>query len=363
MKTPHNWGIIGAGSIAHSFAADLAHVPDATLVGVASRSQQSATALAGIASSAVAHASVADLLADPSVEIVYIASPPRFHEEQAIAALRAGKHVLVEKPFTLDAPSTQRVSEAAHANQRFCMEAMWSRFLPAIVEAKRVIMSGDLGELRLVSADFSLAVTAGTNHHLDHPFGGGALGDRGLYGVSLTRYLIGAPDRVDSHVHRNGDGVDEDATILLHHPDGVLAALTTSMRVRGTNRMVLMGTNATLTLAAPFWGATQFSIQPSEARVLGPSRTTVAAPPSAAAAFAHRAKRHPFAVSAKHLVRAVVGEVRSTQHPYAGHGLHLEAAHVQRCVEAGRVESDVMPLSESLAVMETLDTIRRRWDT
>ncbi len=189
------WGILGTGRIAGNFAADLALLPDAELVAVGSRSEATAQSFAGRFGAPHAHGSYEALAADPAVEVIYIATPHPLHAENMKLCLRAGKAVLCEKPFTLNAREAEEVIALAREQKLFLMEAMWTRFLPAVVRARELIEQGAIGEVRLLLADFGFRAAFDPHHRLFDPqLGGGALLDLGVYCVSLASMLFGPPD-------------------------------------------------------------------------------------------------------------------------------------------------------------------------
>ena len=361
------WGIIGAGVIAHHFAADLAMLPGQSVVAVTSRSGSTAHALASSHPGAKAHATIRALVDDDAVDVVYVATPPTFHADHAVAALAAGKHVLVEKPFATDGRAARRIVDAARVHDRFCMEAMWMRFVPAIQAARSAMASGQLGTITAFVADFSYAVTPDPAHHLfDAARGGGALLDRGIYGISLASFLLGPIAGAHGQATIGPTGVDETSTVVLRHRNGALSSLTQSIRGRGTNEARIVGTKATLTLHAPFFGASRLTVVPSGEVTLQPTGTTgttgAAPQPSAdSRGLRARLRSNPVAQRAKGVVDAAVQNARAQAHPYAGHGLAMEAAAAARCIAAGRHESDVMPLDESVAIIEALDSARSSW--
>src|SRR4051794_29290830 len=188
------FGIIGTGGIARAFATDLAAVEGAELVAIGSRSQESADRFGEAFDVPHRHASYEALVADDEVDAVYVATPHPLHAENALAAIAHGKHVLVEKPFTMNAAEARRVVEAARAAGVFCLEAMWTRFLPHTLAIRRLLADGALGQITTVVADHGQFFAPDPAHRLYAPeLGGGALLDLGIYPVSWAHLLHGTP--------------------------------------------------------------------------------------------------------------------------------------------------------------------------
>ena len=314
------WGILSTGKIAVRFADDLRLVPGAALAAVGSRTAEAAEVFAARFGIPRRHASYADLVHDPAVDIVYVATPPALHAEHARLALEAGKHVLCEKPFTLNARQAADLIALARERRRFLMEAMWMRFLPAIVDVRRLLAEAMLGEVRMLSADFGLRFTFNPQGRLFAPeLGGGALLDLGVYPVSLAHMVFGRPESIVSLASLGPTGVDDQSGILLRYAAGQIAVLHTAMGVVTPTEASIIGTQGRLRLHSHFYRTDDLTLsQPG--------------------------KRD-----------------RQIHHRRKGNGLHYQALAVMESLRQGRLECETMPLSESLAVMETLDAIRAPW--
>ncbi len=310
------WGIIGTGSIARTFAHDLTLVAGGDLVAIGSRTTSAAVAFAREFGVERAHGSYEALVADPGVDVVYVATPHPFHYDNARLALAAGKPVLVEKPFTMTAVQARDLVELARASGLFLMEAMWTRFLPHVVAIREILARGELGEIVGVEADHGQWFDTDPTSRLFAPeLGGGALLDLGVYPVSFASMVFGAPSRVSALVTAASTGVDAQTSMLLGYEGGAQAVLTCTSRARSATRASIVGTEARLDVEGDFYAPSSFD-------VVTRSGTR---------------SRHDFVT--------------------AGRGLHYEAAEVTRCVLEGRVESPVMPLDESVAVVATLEQI------
>jgi predicted dehydrogenase len=309
---PTGWGIAGLGRIAALVADDLTHVADAELVAVGSRTPAHADAFAREHGARRAHGSYADLIADPEVEVVYVATTHPQHHAIALAAIRAGKGVLVEKAFTATLAGAQEIVAAARARGVFAMEAMWTRFQPAVVRARELIAEGAIGPVFTVQAELGLGREYDPADRLFAPeIGGGVLLDTTVYPVSLAQMVLGTPDSVAAVGALAPNGVEVAATLLLGYEDGRSATLTTSLH----------------------------TYLPGVARIYGRDGW-IEIPPR----FHHPTR----------LVLHRDGD-QAEEHPTIGRGFAHELIEVTERVRAGATESEVMPLDDTLAVMSVLE--------
>jgi predicted dehydrogenase len=314
------WGILGAGGIAGKFATGLTALDDARLVAVGSRSAESAAAFAERFTIPRRHASYEALAHDPDVDAIYVATPHPMHYENALLCLRAGKAVLCEKPFTINAGQAADLVAEARQGGVLLMEAMWTRFLPHMVALRQAIDSGAIGEIRLLKADFCFRTNVNPAGRLfDLALGGGALLDVGVYNISLASWLLGTPTRILSLAQLGTTGVDEQAAMIFGYDKGQMALLATAIRTSTPSEALIAGTDGSIRVHAPYWG---------------PSSFTISCPGQAD----------------EHIAPACVGN-----------GYNYEAAEIGRCLREGRTESDIMPLDESLAIMRTMDKLRAEW--
>lgn len=308
------WGILGPGRIADKLLPDFAHVPDAEVVAVGSRSKERAEAFAAKHGIARAHASYEALIADPDVDVLYIATPHRQHRDVALAALRAGKALLVEKSFTTTVAGAEAIMGVARSERRFVMEAMWTRFQPLILRARALLADGAIGEVRGVQADLGVDRPYDPEDRLFDPAqGGGAMLDLGVYVVSFAQMILGTPQAVVAQGTRFPSGVDAEAGILLDHGDGKRSALMISLR------------NAT----------------PGQARILGTKGYIDILPRF----------HHPTT-----MVLARSGKDAETiREEPLGQGFAHELIEVNTCLAQGRTESALMPLADTLDVQRTMN--------
>ncbi|MCX4968989.1 Gfo/Idh/MocA family oxidoreductase [Streptomyces sp. NBC_00654] len=322
MSRTVRWGVLATGGIAASFTADVQSMPDAEVVAVASRTDASAKAFADRFGIGRAYGSWAELVADDTVDIVYVATPHSAHREAAGLALEAGKHVLCEKAFTLDTRQAEELVALARERGLFLMEAMWTYCNPVIRRMTELVRDGAIGEIRTVQADFGFAGDFGPGHRLRDPaLGGGALLDLGVYPVSFAHLLLGEPDRVQADALLSPEGVDLNTGMLLGWDSGATALLSCSIVGHHPTAATVIGTAGRIDFPHSFFYPERFVL--------------------------HRAGAEP-------------EEITTGPGPQGLTGLQYEAAEVMRAVRAGESESPLVPLDGSLAVMRTLDAVRDR---
>ena len=310
------WGLIGTGGIAETFAADLAFTESGRAAAVGSRRGDSANRFADRFNIPNRHASYEALVSDPDVDVVYVATPHPIHHANALLALRAGKPVLVEKAFTMNAAEAEELVATARAEGLFLMEAMWTRFLPHIAEIRRLLAEGSLGEIVTVSADHGQWFAQDPHFRLFAPeLGGGALLDLGVYPVSFASMVLGKPDRITALIDPAFTGVDGQTSMLFGHSSGAQAVLTCTLSAKSPTRGAIVGTDARIEIDGNFYAPSSFDLI---------SRT---------------------------------GERSRFEPPHEGHGLWYEAEEVGRCLRAGLLESPLMPLDESIEIMRTMDAV------
>jgi predicted dehydrogenase len=306
------WGIIGTGGIARAFAADLELTDSGSVVAVGSRSLETAERF-GVGRP---HGSYQTLVEDPEVDAVYVATPHPMHHANALLALEAGKPALVEKAFTMNAAEARELVAAAQERGLFLMEAMWTRFLPHIVQIRALLAAGALGELVTVSADHGQWFPHDPAFRLFAPeLGGGALLDLGVYVVSFASLVLGTPDRVVALGTPAFTGVDGQTSILLGHASGAQAVLTCTSSAVSPTRAAIVGTEGRIEIDRTFYAPTSFTFIPRE------------------------------------------GEPVRYAAPHDGLGLRHEADEVARCLDEGLLESPLMPLEETVAIMATMDAV------
>jgi predicted dehydrogenase len=316
---PVRWGVIGTGGIASTFAGDLPLLADAEIVAVGSRTKGAADAFADRFGIVRRHASYQSLVDDPDVDAVYVATPHPTHRDNALLAINAGKAVLVEKPFTINAAEAAELIDAARAQGTFLMEAMWTRFLPHVVRIRELIAAGRLGEVRSLTADHGQWFPRDPGHRLFAPeLGGGALLDLGVYPLSFASMIFGTPTTITAVADMAFTGVDAQTAIVLQYDGGRQSVSFTTLETRSANQASINGTEARIEIDGVFYAPTTFSL-------------------------IHRD-----------------GDAERFDIAHEGQGLRHQAAEVGRCLRAGLVESPVLTWAETLSIMETMDEVRRQ---
>jgi predicted dehydrogenase len=316
------WGILATGGIAAAFTADLVDLPDAEVVAVASRSEASAKAFAERFGIGRAYGDWGALAEDADIDVVYVATPHAAHRAAAGLCLAAGRNVLCEKAFTLNAREAGELVTLAKDHDRFLMEAMWMYCNPLIRRLKALVDDGAIGEVRTVQADFGLAGPFPPSHRLRDPAqGGGALLDLGVYPVSFAHLLLGEPSDVTAKAVLSEEGVDLQTGALLSWDDGALASLHCSL------------TGGTATIASVTGSLGRIDIPNG---FFHPDRFVL-----------HRDGRDP----EEFVADPADGPRNSLRH---------EAREVMRALRAGERQSPLVPLEGTLAVMRTLDAVRDR---
>jgi predicted dehydrogenase len=319
LTPPLRWGILGGGAIAATVGADIAATPGNVLQAVGARDADRAAAFAAAHGVARSYGSYAELLADADVDVVYIATTHGQHRDHALMALAAGKPLLVEKAFTLNAAQAREVVADARARQLFCMEAMWTRLNPLIRQAVQIANSGRIGEVVAFRGDLSRHFPYDPAHRLfDLAAGGGALLDLGIYPVTVAWLLLGRPDTVQAVASMSPTGSDVTTAMQWRYADGRVAQLYCSAAGDSPFAALINGTAGWIRV---------------EPRIHRPERL---------------------------VVHDAAGEEIIEGEPAVGNGYGLEVAEVARCLRAGELESPLVPLDETVAILEVLDETRRQ---
>jgi predicted dehydrogenase len=316
------WGFVAAGKMAAAMAADLRHAPGCQVAGVFSRTAESAAGFARQFGGQT-YGSLDAMVADASIDVVYISSPNNLHYPQAKAALEAGKPVLCEKTFTLSAAQLESLITLARSKHLFLMEAMWVRWLPVDVRLRQLLAEGAIGRpLHLQAAFHSRLPVAPENRFYNPALGGGALLDLGIYPISFASQVFGRqPVRIASSVVMAETGVDQRFAAIFEYGDGGLAQVSAGFDAYMRQDIALIGSEGSLSIELNRGGWRQRKLH----------------------------------------VTSRSGKTKTFDLPYKGSGYGYQAAEVARCLNAGLLESDVLPLDESLAIMHTLDALRAQW--
>ena len=313
------WGILGPGRIARAFAAAVAAVPQAELAAVASRDSERAMAFAAEHGIRRAYGDYAQLLADPAIDAVYIATPHHAHARWARRCLEAGKPVLCEKPLTVNAAEAATLVALARDRGVFLMEAMWTRLQPAWLQVRHWLREGAIGAVRVVTSSFGdILPDLPHERWLDPEQAGGVLLDMGIYDLSLSQWVLGTePERFDIHARHAVTGVDAQVAATLHYPDGALSQFVCSFQAPLANDFHIAGTAGCIHVDAPFWCTPRVTLRRAD-------------------------------------------QVLAVDTPHHANGYEHEIREAMRCIRAGALESPAIPHADTLATLRLMDAMRAR---
>ncbi len=313
------WGILGTGNIARAFATALMDTPDAVLAAVGSRSVESADKFGKDFGSPKGYGSYQELCDAPDVDIIYIGTPHPMHVDNATMALNGGKAVLCEKPFTMNLREAEKVVALAREKKLFLMEAMWTRFLPALAEVRRIIASGEIGVVNMVQSDFGFFGTTDPTSRLNDPaLGGGALLDIGIYPLSIAHAILGPVDSVQAQAYLSAEGVDVTTGFTMKHKGGTMSVSNCTLRARTPTELTVSGSLGSVRMNTMFFLAKSLTVKLTD------------------------------------------GTLRQVETPFLGNGYVHEAIEAGRCLREGLLESPGMTHAESLELMGLMDNIRKQ---
>lgn len=319
MTKTINWGILGPGKIAKGFVSSFLKIHDAKLYAVASRDEEKAKAFAREYNIEKFYGSYEDLVNDPAVDVVYIATPHAFHAEQALLCLNHKKAVLCEKPLTLNHALAAEMVAVSRKNNTFLMEAMWTRFFPTTIKASELIQKGLIGVVKYVRADFGFHAPYDPKGRLfDLALGGGAMLDVGVYPLFLSLFLLGKPAEIKSFAQLSKSGIDKMTAALLFYESGAIADIFSSVVADTSKTAEIVGTAGTITIHAPWYKGSSLTLKPNN------------------------------------------GQEKIYDLPYEGTGFEFQIREVMHCLQTNKKESKLMPLDFSLMMAEVSDEIRRQ---
>lgn len=310
------WGILGPGKIANKFASDLRSVEGSELYAVASRSVEKARDFARNHVASKYYGSYQELMEDPEVDVVYIATPHVFHHEQTLLCLKHKKAVLCEKPFAMNRKQVEEMITYSRKQDTFLMEAMWTHFLPHFQYLKDLVYSGKYGQIRELKADFGFNAPFDKNSRLyNKNLGGGSLLDIGIYPVFMALSMLGKPKEINAQAVFCKTNIDEECRVIFHYENGVSAKLNSNINKETDTTATILLEKATIRLNSRFHEPTTISLITSEGE-----------------------KTKDFRVNT--------------------YGYNYEAAHVAEMLRSGRKESNEMSFQKSLQLIDLLDKIR-----
>ncbi len=351
------WGILGTGYAARLFAMGLKYLPDAQLLAIGSRNKESAKEFASTFNVHRQYSSYEKLVEDRDIDVVYIATPPSLHRNHCLLCLDAGKAILCEKPFTLNASQAIDVVTRAREKRLFCMEAMWMRFLPALQKLPSIVEKENIGELCALFANFGVPTPYDLSNRPYNPeLGGGALLDLGVYLISLASLLFGKPEHVTSQSIIAHGGIDEQTTVVLSYQTGKIATLYASLKTAPSNEAIILGTEGEIRIHAPFYRPHRISIK----RFSGHKARAMPGPGK----FPFIKQKLPFLQDQYYrLERYLPSYIKEKTHtvvlPFKGNGYNYEAEEVMCCLRNGKIESSIMSLDETIEIMRVMDIVRK----
>jgi predicted dehydrogenase len=312
-----NWGLLGPGRIAQQFADGLKAIDEAALYAVASSSPERARAFAQQNGGEKTYSSYEALVNDPQVDAVYIATPHRFHFENAMLCLNAGKAVLCEKPLTVNAAETKKLIETARAKNVFLLEALWTRFLPIYGQIRQWLDEQAIGDLHLLSSTFGFNISKNKDDRWLNPeLAGGTLLDMGVYPIATSQWVMGqTSESFGARALLGKTGVDELTSVVLKYPGGVISQFSSNFLSNNANDFYIYGTKGTIRIHANYWSATQATL-------------------------------------------SVDGQELTVTRPLRAGGFEYQTEEAMRCIRAGLLESPGMTHAQTLANMELMDKIR-----
>ena len=319
MSGDIRWGILATGLIADLFTKDLLRAGH-RVVAVASRSKEKADRFAAQFGINKPYGSYGQLFLDRDVDIVYVATPHPSHVDNAVAALQAGKHVLVEKPFTVNAAQARRIVELAEQKGLVALEAMWTRFLPHMMRIREIVRSGSLGAVRSVVADHTQKLPEDPAHRLNAlELGGGALLDLGIYPISFAWDVLGAPTAIQAMARFKSTGADAEVATLFRHQREAFSLTMCASDTAGPNTATVIGEDGRIDIDSVWYQPTTFRVYDSKKTLKEEFKSNV-----------------------------------------SGRGMQYQAAEAERLIKSGRSSGEILSTRETISIMETLDTIRQQ---
>lgn len=319
MKKQYNWGILGAGRIADKFCTALVNTPQATLYAVASRNIETGKAFANKFNAPVYYDNYIDLVSDPNVDVIYIATPHVFHFEHTLLCLNHNKPVFCEKPLSISNQQTQEMISIAQKKNLFLMEAMWTACMPFIQKMKEIIGQGIIGSLQYVQADFGFSTPFDAGSRLfNKALGGGSILDVGVYPISLATLLLGEPSSIKSVSALTETKVDAYSNAILQYPNGATAHLFSAVTIETLIEATIIGTKGRIQVASPWYMATDFTIILND------------------------------------------GTSQSYSFPHQTNGFEYEIIEVMNCLDNGLLQSPLVTHQQTLTVSRIMDELLKQ---
>lgn len=320
MQSKPVWGILGCGNISGSFVRSLFQIPDTQIKACSSKDLARAKKFAEEFQIDSFYDDYETMLNDPSIDVIYIGTTHNDHFKNVQLCLEYKKAVLCEKPFCVNAYQAKQLFKKARESQIFIMEAMWSRFLPALIDVFDIIHRGKIGEVRHVKADFGIQVPIDYNNRwFNKELAGGALLDLGIYPLFLSRMVHGSkPVKISSTARIGSTGVDEESHYFLEYPNSATSMLSSTFTMKMPHDATIYGSEGVLSITDFF---------------------------------------HPHSYA----VLSYKGASEKIEKPHELPGYKYEAEEVIRCMQQGLLESPLMPHSLTIDMLELMDSLRSQW--
>ena len=347
------WGIIGSGHVAYEIAYAIKSVSNNIIVAVSSRTQANADEFGKILNIPGVYNKYQQLIDDPEVEIVYIAVPNTHHAQIMKECLEKGKHVLCEKPFTINAKEALEIKELANKRGVFCMEAFWTRFHPSVEKVRKLISDKEIGAVKMIRGSFGHNTTSKRAHDLSA--GGGALLDLGFYPISLAYTFLGRPDKITGNLAMGKSGVDVQAVVNLKYPDAGLVTIMCSHETNLDNEFIIFGERGSIKIRAPFYRSSTIEVisYPLPQAVEGERKILVPRNYFILPVFGRYA---PFVID--QIRRFLPSKSKKIVSPFEGNGYKEQILHVYDCIRNGKTESPLHSLDTTIGVLRILDEVR-----
>ena len=347
------FGILGAGRIAADWASCFAYVAGGKITAVGSRSLPKGEAFAKQHGIGKSHGSYAALVRDPDVDVIYIATPLPLHREHVMLALEHNKAVLCEKPFATNSDDAEAMLRLAKSKNLFCMEAMWTNCIPAMRQIKGLIDQGTIGQIRLVTSDFGIDMTADPGHRIfDATLGGGSIIDLGIYPLALALNLCGDVSAVRAVGTIGASGVDECASVALLFANGAVASLTSAIVANTPLITHIYGSQGTIEIAGPMYSPKAYTLRRTASAGLDrPLLRRLGLDSRALKIIDKVARRLPDRLN------PLVSRYKCD---FSGKGYQFEINEVISCIRNGQTESNLVSHEATKNVYQVMDLVKQQ---
>jgi len=349
IKLMLNWGVLGTGEVAFDVAYAVNFVLNNKVIGVASRTAKNATWFAENLPDAKGYADFDSLIQDPTVDVIYIATPNSTHCDMMRKCIAAGKHILCEKPFCLQSEEGREIQSLANAANVFCMEALWTRFIPATKQIIQQLQSGDIGSIKYVKGSFGHIFSKDRCFNKD--LGGGALFDLGMYLISLTYPILGTPDDYQFMPNIGKSGVDEQSTFTFSYKSGIIASFHCSFLNDLENTIEFYGEKGILKLGPPFYRTSKVRFEAQSNTNINQGKSVRKNPYG----YPGPVQKAPY--FKEKLKPLLPSKTKMKNFSFTGNGYHYEIEEVYKCIKDGKLESDILPLAHSIEVVEIMNKL------